>query len=128
MLTGQILNSDASVNNFIITDSKGFIPGEQFDLIVRLHNSELDLRYVPATTAIITFNFNNIDGTSFSKVSAAVDSGDRSLRKMTISEAESENLQGGNFSFEVDVLGDGTEIRKGIVSNGLAKFIEGDDC
>lgn len=127
MLSGQILNSDASLNNFIVIDSKGFIPGEQFDLVVRLRNDELSLRYVPALTAIITFTFNNTDGTTLDKVATPVDSGDRSMQKTTISEAESELLLSGNFSFTVDVLGNGTEIKKGIASNSLARFLS-DDC
>lgn len=125
MLTAQILNSDATLNNFIVTDSKGFIPGEQFDLVVRLRNSELDLRYTPPLTAIITFTFDNTDGTTLEKISAPVDSLDISMQKTTIQEAESENIVGGNFSFKIDVLGDGTQIKKGIVENGLAKFIDG---
>lgn len=126
MLSGQILNSDATLNNFIVTDSKGFIPGEQFTLIVRLQNDELDLRYVPGVASIITFTFNKTDGTALEKTSTALDAGDRSLRSMEITEAESEELLGGNFSFEVDVDGDGQNIRKGIVRNGLARFIDGD--
>lgn len=126
MLSGQILNSDATLNNFIVTDSKGFIPGEQFDLVVRIINPELDIRYVAPVTAIITFTFLNTDGTELTKISAAVDAQDNSMQKMTISEADSENIIGGNFTFSVDVLGDGTEIKKGVVKNGLAKFLTGD--
>jgi len=125
MLNGQILNSDASLNNFIVTNSKGFIPGEQFDLVVRIFNDELSIRYVPPTTAIIKFTFTNTDGTTLEKTSAPVDALDLSMQKMTIEETESANIIGGNFSFEIDVLGDATQIRKGIVENGLAKFIEG---
>lgn len=125
MLNGQILNSDATLNNFIVTDSKGFIPGEQFDLVIRLRNSELDLRYVPAITAIITFTFSQSTNVDLVKTSVPVDSGDRSMQKMTIEESESELLIGGNFSFKVDVLGDGTEIKKGIVENGISRFIDG---
>jgi hypothetical protein len=126
MLSGQILNSDALLNNFIVTDSKGFIPGEQFTLIVRLFNEELQLRFVPLVASIVTFTFNKTDGTQLSKVSSGLDSGDRSMRSITISEAESEDLLGGNFSFEVDVDGDGQNIRKGIVQNGLARVVDGD--
>lgn len=126
MLSGQILNSDATLNNFVVTDSKEFIPGEQFDLVTRLINSELDLRYVPPLAAVITFTFNSTDGSTFTKTGAVVDSGDRSMQKVTIEESESETLLGGNYLFEVDVLGDGSQIKKGVVSNGLARFLDGD--
>ena len=80
---------------------------------------------MPGAASIITFTFNDTNGNTISKVSSAVDSGDRSMRKMTFSEAESALLLGGGFSFEVDVLGDGTEIKKGLVQNALSKVIEG---
>jgi len=125
MLSGQVLNSDAQLNNFIIIDSKSFIPGEEFVLVFRLYNEELDLRYVPVTTAAITVSFNKTDGTALEKSSTVLDSGDRSIQKVEISEAESEELLGGNFSFEVDVLNDGTRIEKGFIQTGLSKILTG---
>ena len=124
MLSGQVLNSDASLNNFIVTDSKPFIPGEEFDLVIRFINDELDLRYVPPATNIATFTFNKTDGTTFTKIASVLDSGDRSIVKMTISETESADLLGGNIIFELDINGNGSVIKKGVVKNALARFID----
>jgi hypothetical protein len=125
MISGQILNSDASLNNFIVLDSKAFIPGEQFDIVFRLINQDLELRYIPPATATIKVVFNTSSGVDLEINASYVDVLDRSLVKLTISEAQSEDLIGGNFSFEIDVLGDGTEIKKGFAQNALAKTLIG---
>lgn len=127
MLSGQILNSDASLNNFIVIGSKSFIPGSQFRLYIRILNDDLGLRYIPAATATRTITFQNLDGTELVKANADITvlSDDRSIMYVDIEESESENLQGGNFSFEIDVAGDGSNIMKGIVNNALSRVIEG---
>lgn len=127
MLSGQILNSDAQLNNFIVIGSKSFIPGSQFRLYIRILNDDLGLRYIPAATATRTITFQNLDGTELVKTNADITvlSDDRSIMYLDIEESESENLQGGNFSFEIDVAGDGSNIMKGIVNNALSRIIEG---
>lgn len=128
MLSGQILNSDAQLNNFIVLGSKEFIPGSQFRLYIRIINEDLDLRYIPANTATRSITFNNLDGTTLVKSNADITvlSDDRSIMYVDIEESESENLAGGNFSFALDILGDGTQIEKGIVRNAIARVIEGE--
>lgn len=132
MLSAQILNSDATLNNFIVLDTKNFIPGEQFTLFVRIIDIEKsDLRYIPAATVIATFTFNKNDGTTFTKVSPAdvtILADDRSMMSMVIEESESIDLAGGNFSFQLDLLGDGTQILRGQVQNGLAKNLIDGAC
>ena len=127
MLAGQILNSEATVNNFIVLGGKSFIPGSQFKLFIRVINDDLNLRYVPPATATRTITLIGLDGTDIVKSNADITvlGDDRSIMCVTIEESESENLQGGNFSFSIDVNGDGTDIKKGIVSNGLSRVIEG---
>lgn len=127
MLSGLVLNSDATVNNFKEIGSKQFIPGEQFTLVVRLFNNELDLRYIPPVTTLRSITFNNRDGSTLTKSNAdiTVFTDDRSIMSVVISEAESLELSSGNFSFELDILGDGSEIRKGIVLSGLSPNNEG---
>lgn len=128
MLSAQILNSDATLNNFNVLDTKNFIPGEEFKLVIRVIDIEKnDLRYVPPATTIATFTFNKNDGTTFTKT-ANILADDRSIMDMTIEEAESIDLAGGNFSFELDVLGDGTKIVKGQVQNGLSKNLIDGAC
>lgn len=130
MLTGNILNSTATLNNFTLITTKTFIPGDQFKLVIQLFDSELDLRYIPPSTTLHTFVFNNVDGSTLTKVDAdmTVFADDRSLISINISAVESMTLQGGNFTFFLDLLGDGTQISKGIVQLGLSRLIDGGDC
>lgn len=128
MLSGQILNSDAQLNNFVVIGSKSFIPGSQFRLYIRILNDDLGLRYIPAATATRTITFQNQDGTTFQKLNADITvlTDDRSIMYVDIEESESETLMSGNFSFEIDVAGDGNNIMKGIVKNALSRILEGE--
>jgi hypothetical protein len=123
MLTAKILNSAASLNNFKEIASLEFILGEELNLVFRLQDPQFNLRHVPPVTAIVKVTFNNIDGTTLEKTATEVDSGDRSMQTVNLTELETENILGGNISFQVDVLGDGTEIIKGIIYNALSKII-----
>ena len=127
MLAGTILNSDAQVNNFVEIKTKQFIPGEQFRLVIRIINDEVALRYIPPSTATKKITFNKIDGETFQKLNADItfETDDRSIMYVTIQESESLDMASGSFTFELDMLGDGSEIRKGIATNGLSRNIDG---
>ena len=123
MLTAKVLNSTASLNEFKEISGLDFMLGEELTLVFRLYNPQTGLRHVPPATAIVKLTFNNTDGTLLEKTATEVDSGDRSMQKVTLSEIETESILGGNLSFTVDVLGDTTQIIKGIIYNGLSKVI-----
>lgn len=130
MLTGYVLNSDASVNNFNTIPSLEFIPGEQFKLVIRLiQNQRSDkLRYlVLDSDGEVNLFLPKKDGTQEELAMTAFDE-DRSMWFVDISEALSEELASGNFTFEVDEHGDGDVITKGWVQNGLSLVITGGDC
>ena len=131
MLAGNILTSDSTLNNFEIIDTKDFVPGEEFTLFMRIVNPERnDLRYIPLNTAIITLTFTKNDGTTFTKISpgdVTILTDDRSIMSVSISEVESLDLTGGNFRFQIDRLGDGSQILKGTVQQGLSKVLN-DNC
>lgn len=125
MFTAKILNSDATLNNFAEIGSLDFIPGEEKTFVFRLYDDVKNLRYIPPATNITTLTFNKTDGTSFTKTTTLVDSDDRSLQKVTLSETETTDLLGGNISFDLDLAGDASQIVKGIIYNGLNKVITG---
>lgn len=127
MLSGQILNSNAQLNNFIVLGSKSFIPGSQFRLYIRILDDDLNIRYIPPQAATRTITFQNLDGTELVKADSDITvlADDRSIMYVDIEESESENLQGNDFYFDIDVNGDGSEIKKGIVSNALSRNIIG---
>lgn len=123
MLIAKVLNNAASLNNFKEIASLEFVIGEELNLVFRLHDPQVNLRHVPPATAIVNVTFNKTDGTTLEKTASFLDSGDRSMLTVSLTEAETEEILGGNLTFEVDVLGDGTEIIKGLISNALSKII-----
>lgn len=125
VLTAKILNSDASLNSFFEISSLDFIPGAPIDLVIRLHSPQRDLRYVPGASAQVDVIFNKTDGTNLTKAASVVDSGDRSMWKVSLTAAETEEILSGNFTFELDVNGDNTVIWTGLVSNGV-RSLSGD--
>lgn len=127
MLTAKILNSQASLNNFKEIGSLEFIIGEEVKLVFRLFDPQFDLRHIPDAAAIVKLTFNKLsDFTTFEKTATVLDSGDRSIQYVTLTDLETADLIGGNVLFEVDVLGDGSQIQKGIIYNALSKVIQ--DC
>ncbi|MCG3175359.1 MAG: hypothetical protein MOGMAGMI_00288 [Candidatus Omnitrophica bacterium] len=130
MLFGQVLNSDATLNNFKVLGSKSFIPGETITLVIRIINSENNLRYIPPSAAIKTLIFNKKDGTELVIDDADITSfaDDRSILSTIISDTDSEDLMGGTFKFILDINGDGTVIYKGLIEGGLELTLEGNSA
>lgn len=121
MLTGKVLNSNASLNDFRYLENLEFMVGSKIKFAFRLYNHQLNERHVPPDTAVTKVYFNQTDGTQLEKTATVIDSGDRSMLYVDISEAESENLMGGNVTFQVDVMGDGSVIEKGWIQLALSK-------
>jgi hypothetical protein len=90
-------------------------------------NNELGLRYIPPTTALRSITFNNRDGSTLVKTNADITvlTDDRSIMSVTISELESADLASGSITFSLDMLGDGSEVRKGYIPSALSAFNEG---
>lgn len=127
MISAQVLNRDASLNDFEVLEAAEFIPGEQIRFVFRLIDTSKDnLRYIPPSTNITTIKFNKTDGTTLDKTATVLDADDRSLLYVDLQEAETEDLLGGNIYLELDIQGDASEIRKGAIFNGLQKIIVGD--
>jgi len=125
MLTGVIINKEASLNNFKEIGSVSFIPGEQILVNFRVYDQDNDIRYVLPATADVVLTFNLVDGESLSKTASIIDSQDLSMWSVELSEIETQNLLGGNSQFEIDVLGDGSVVKKGIINNGLQRVVTG---
>jgi hypothetical protein len=125
VLGALILNSDASLNTYFTVASQDFVPGSKCDLVIQLVDLQKNLRYVPPSAATLSMLFNKTDGSSLNKSASLVDSGDRSMWKVTLSELETQDLLSGNFTFALDVNGNATLIIKGMVKNGLRSLLLG---
>jgi hypothetical protein len=98
VLALQMLNEDATLNNFMKIGSAQFIPGTPVKLVMRLMQTARDLRYVPDAAATFAMTLQNSDGTTLAKVPTFLDSGDRSLITVSLTGPEtalliSQNLQ-----------------------------------
>lgn len=127
MLLGDVLNSDASLNDFDVLGSLSFIQGEQTRLVIRLKQEQRKdkLRFVPPSTALLTITVQESDGTEADLVASVLDPLDRSIWYVDLQESDTELLIGGNILFSLDILGDGTKIIKGLIQNGLSLQITG---
>jgi len=127
MLIGQVLSSDAVLNHFDVIETLSFIPGEETTLVLRLLQSQRHdhLRYVADLTATLTVHLANTDGTQLTLAMTPM-TGDYSIWSATLTEAQTAELLGGNFTFD---LVTGTKTVKGWVQNGLSMIVTGAcDC
>lgn len=124
MLSADVLNSDALVNNFEVINTLDFIPGADFTLVIRLKQPQQKdlLRYVAATGAALTLHLPKKDGTNLDVVMTAY-ADDRSMWQGTIAAADSEDLVSGNATL---TLVEGVKITLGWIENALALVVTGD--
>lgn len=117
MLSAQILNSSASLNDFDIIGSIQFIPGAPFTLVLRLTQPQRDdeLRYVADSGASLTLTLTQKDGTTLD-LTASEFTDDRSIWSVSVTALQSDELASGNLIF---TLNEGGAITKGWVENGL---------
>ena len=119
MLSGTVLNSDATLNNFQEIGQLSIFRGEEIVVQFRIKNRQLGIRYIPAASATVTFTFNTSSGT-LDKV-ATLNTDDRSMASFTLSETETESLLSGDIKFSVV---DGTVTQKGLIVDGIGMVSE----
>jgi len=114
MLSGTVLNSDATLNNFQVIDQLEIFRGEEINAQFRIENRQLEIRYIPDVGAVVTFTFNTSSGT-IDKV-ATLNTDDRSMATVNLSEAETAELLSGDIKFTVV---EGTVTKKGLIVDGI---------
>lgn len=128
MLTGKLLTSNSSLNDFRYLFNVHFMVGSSFTFAFRLFNQQLNERFVPPVDSIINVTFSTADG-PLVKQAEFIDLDDRSMLYIDISTEESEILLGGNVSFEVLMAGQAEDTRKGWIQAALSKVtIDGSCC
>lgn len=127
MLRGYVLTPEAVLNNFTVIGSLEFVAGESFTLVVEMYQPQRvdKLRFVAPATATMMFHLPLSDGSVHDQAGAVVDVLDRSLWKTDVTAVTSAMLMSGNFTFTLDLLGDGTKLVQGFVENGLSLVVTG---
>lgn len=97
--------------------------GDSITLNFQLFDQQQGIRFVPPSTAIVKVTFNNQDGTTLVKTGTFIDALDQSLISVDLLSADTAQLLGGNLTFTVDLLGDGTEIINGVIFGALQQII-----
>jgi len=118
-ITAKILNSDYTINSFTEKSAFEFMPGESKKLVIRLLDPANNLRYIPLSTSVIVAKFLTTDS-ELSKV-GIMNANDRSIIEFVILASESSTMVGGTIIFEIDELGDGSQITLGSISNAMQK-------
>jgi len=126
-LTGKMLNSEAELNSFKEVGSVDFMPGANLKIVFMLFNPQEGIRYVPGAAAEVKVTLPTANG-ELEKDASFLDAGDRSLIELELSQAETEELTGGNLTFIVDELGDGSVITKGYIQLALRRMTAGESC
>lgn len=97
----EMLNEDALLNAFHDIGSAQFVPGQSLKLVMRLQQTQRNLRYIPNAAATFSMDFQLSDGTVLTKVPTFLDSSDRSLITVSLTDVETELLIGQNLVVEV---------------------------
>lgn len=101
LLTLNVLNEDATLNNWQIIGNAQIARGSDAKIILQLIQAERKIRYIPDVAAVITADFLNSDGTTLSKTATFPFADDRSIIQFVLSDAETANLIGQNLVVEV---------------------------
>lgn len=132
MLSAKLLNESATINSYETFANIDFVPGESITLIMQIiqKDREDQLRYMVVNpAAIVTIHLPLTDGTTLDiEMDDHFSGNDRSIWSTELTPEQTENLLGGNFTFDIDELGDGTVIKKGFVQNALSLIVTGDCC
>lgn len=88
-LTLQVLNADATLNDFNVIDVQKFSGGADVDFVFRLLQPDKKLRYVPVSGSTISIQFKKSDNTSITKTGTFIFADDRSVFKVSLTSVES---------------------------------------
>lgn len=129
MLAIQLINDQATINNFYPVDIKEYIPGQAFTFNFQILDDQSGNRFIPTNAATCTVTIQNSDGTEtdidaeflFDDIAAK----DHSFFTVSLTGPQATALVGGNF---VVTVVDGANTYTGMAVNALAKITFDGDC
>lgn len=122
LVNAKLINSDAELNDFFELAALEYVPGEQFDIAIRLFDRQSGLRYIPASGATMEMKFTDVDDNTITLTASEIDAEDRSMWKVTMSTTNSALLASSNFTVE---LTEGAVLKISKIENALIKLVFG---
>lgn len=120
MLTGAILTSNSTLNNFSEIGSLEIFRGEEITLQFRIKDRQTGKRYMPASGATLTITFK--DGSTGIAKAATLNPDDRSMASVVLDEADTLLILSGDLEF---TLLEGSVTKKGVIVDGIRMIVEG---
>lgn len=128
MIKAKLLNSDASLNDFIYVGSVEFVPGENVTVAFQLFHAVRGIRHVPPVAATVELTFLDSSGTEVVKTAAVISADDRSMWKIDLTQVETETLAGQTITGEIDYNGDASVIYRFVMENAFIRTNLAGDC
>jgi hypothetical protein len=122
ILNLQILNEDATLNNFMILGSSRFVSGNPLKLVMRLVLECRNIRYITEVGATFSITLQKSDGTTLTKNPTVKFADDRSIIELNLTEVETQNLIGQDLKLEIT---EGANKHLALLSLGLQQAIAG---
>lgn len=120
MLTLDIVSKLPQLNSFFVTKNQAFASGETVKVIMRLWQSERNIRYIPISSAVITVDLKKSDNTVLTKTCAFTFADDRSIIEFNLTAVESAAVIGQNLVVKIV---EGSEVQIALLQFGLSKII-----
>lgn len=137
MLTIQLIDEQAELNNYYVVETKQYIPNFPFTINLEIFDGENSNRFMPTVAAKMNLLFQKRDGTTLSKAASPLfNPQDMSMWTVQMSAADSNDIVGSNFQIFLDVTGDSTapdlsdatELMSGMAYNVISKIQFDGEC
>lgn len=138
MLTINLLNENAQLNDYTIVEAKQYIPNLPFKIKFQILDSETAKRLMAATTpSKMNLIFQQSDGTTLTKAASPMfNPQDMSMWQVSMTATEANNIVGSNFQVLLDMAGDSTlsdlsnasDLRSGMAYNVIQKITFDGEC
>lgn len=128
-LTLKILNSDATLNNFVEGATASIVRGTDVKLILRIVQSErTNLRYIPQAASVLAMSLLNSDGTTLSVTPTQPFADDRSIIEVDIAAANTTLLISQNLNLSITEPTPSPMISFAVLPFGLQVISLNGDC
>lgn len=122
----QMLNSDATLNDFRDIGTHQIVRGADTTIIMRILQPNKDeIRYIPDAGATFSIDLLKSDDTTLTKVPTQPFADDRSILQLTLTETETLDLISQNLNLQIT---EGSDISYAILQAGLQMITLNSDC